>query len=380
MSKETPVRDHIRTSPLYITRPIQPDMQIFSDICNKLNAARIYSNFGEVEQTLNKALRMRWDSPELLLFNNCTIALLIGMLALPRKGVMITTPFSFPATVHAAKLAGFDIRFCDIDPVTLNIDPNAVLAAIDAETVGVIGVHVFGNPCNVQALGEICDFHGLYEIYDAAHCVDVFMDGRSLFHHGMFSVVSLHATKLLHCGEGGALFSDNARFLAAAKLLMNFGIVKEDVLDSVGLNGKMSEFNAAVALSVLPSVAEEISIRAGIAARYHECLSRVRGVSFPEFPDNLVRNHQYFPIILSDNSNYTRDLVQLKLKEKNIHCRKYFFPLLSTCRTYAGCSPHPLPTAERVANQILCLPIHSGVTNEDIDLICTEIISVMSHR
>lgn len=377
--KETVVRDFVRTSPLYITRPVQPDMQIFIDLCNRLNETRVYSNFAEVEQRLSKALKTRWGSPDLLLFNNCTTALFTGMLALPRKGVIVTTPFSFPATAHAAKLAGFDIRFCDIEPETLNIDPDAVLATIDDDTVGVLGVHVFGNPCNVRAIGDICAFHGLYEIYDAAHCVDVFMDDRSLFHHGLFSVVSLHATKLLHCGEGGALFSRNSDFMAAVKLLMNFGIVKEDVLDSVGLNGKMSEFNAAVGLSVMPRVAEEISARACVAAQYYEGLSRVSGVSFPRFPDNLVRNHQYFPIILSDNSNYKRDLVQLKLKEKNIHCRKYFFPLLSNCRAYKACSPRPMPTAERIANQILCLPIHSGVTEEDINCICAEITAVMSH-
>lgn len=373
------MRDFVRKSPLYITRPLQPDPQIFNDLFNRLNETRIYSNFAETEQRLTRELKERWRSPDLLLCNNGTIALLIGMLALPRKGVIVTTPFSFPATAHAAKLAGFDIRFCDIDPETLNIDPDAVLAAIDDDTVGVLGVHVFGNPCNVRTLGDICSFHGLYEIYDAAHCVDVFMDGRSLFHHGLFSIVSLHATKLLHCGEGGALLSDNASFLAAAKLLMNFGIVQEDVLDSVGLNGKMSEFNAAVGLSVMPRVTEEIAARANIAAQYYENLSRVRGVSFPRVPDNVVRNYQYFPVILNDNSNFKRDLVQLKLKEKNIHCRKYFFPLLSKCRTYEACSPRHLPTAERIANQILCLPIHSGVTEEDISCICSEITAVMSH-
>lgn len=369
----------IRQEPLYITRPIQPDQDIFNGLLSTVNESRIYSNFGAVEESLKAQLLQRWGCADLLLFNNCTIALLIGMLALPRKGTIITTPFSFPATVHAAKLAGFDIKFCDIDPDTLNIDPQAIAAAIDPATVGVIGVHVYGNPCNVKAIGELCGYHGLYEIYDAAHCVDVFHNGQSLFNHGLFSVGSFHATKLFHCGEGGALFSANPSLINAVRLLMNFGIAKEDVIDGVGLNGKMSEFNAAVGCAVLPRVKEEIELRHQVAQAYHERLGSVPGVGFPAFPAKLSRNYQYFPIILNDASNYTRDLVQLKLKEKNIHCRKYFFPLLSDCKPYKSAATPPLPVAERISNQILCLPIHSGVTAGDIDIICTEITKVMAH-
>lgn len=361
-----------REKPLYVTRPVPPDPIIYQELFGKIIASGIYSNFGSIEQTLSMELRQRWQTQGLLLFNNCTIALLAGLLALPKRGTIITTPFSFPATVHTAKLANFDIKFCDIEPHTLNIDPKCIAEIIDENTVGVLGVHVYGNPCNIKKIHELCTYHGLYEIYDAAHCTDVYVDGKSVFNHGLFSVTSFHATKLFNCGEGGALFTSNHSLFNAVKRMMNFGISKEDVISGIGINGKMSEFNAAIGLSVLPSVLEEIAARAIVAARYVELLKGVKGLSFPAFPENVSRNYQYFPVIFNSDTSFVRDLIQQKLKEKNIHCRKYFFPLISNCPPYnTMCAQTPI--AAKVSDQILCLPIHSGVREEDIQCICEEI-------
>lgn len=357
-----------RHAPLYVTRPITPDQEIVRQYNSAIFEAGMYSNFGPVEQKLTSQISDRFDCDKVLLFNNGTIALLTALLSLPRKGgTFITSPFTFPATVHCIKLAGYDVRFVDIDERTLNIDPQKMEDACDEDTVGILAVHVYGNPCDIPAIHDLCQRKGLYEIYDAAHCFDVFENGRSVYKSGLMSIASLHPTKLMHTGEGGALFVSDSAIFERARSCMNFGIKGEDVIHGLGLNGKLSEINAAIGLAVLPQVSMEISKRKVIGDRYTRLLSELGGVYFPHFKETTTRNYQYFPVIFGNASGLNRDAVWSALRARNIFARKYFYPLLSDCYPYNAMSNEGrYPIAIKAAQNVLCLPMHSGVDESDI--------------
>ncbi len=357
-----------RLNPLYVTRPIAPDSEIFAKSTNDIFDRGIYSNFGTIEQTLTARLKERYGCDKVLLFNNGTIALLTALLALPvKRGTFITSPFTFPATVHCIKLAGFDVKFVDVDKETLNIDPREIAKACDENTVGILAVHVYGNPCDTNAIQAICQERGLFEIYDAAHCFDVFECGQSVFCKGAISVASLHATKLMHTGEGGALFFSDAGLMQQARQAMNFGIQGEDHIGGLGLNGKMSEINAATGLAVLPRVNQEIAIRKEIHDSYMEALREIEGLRFPVFREGVVRNHQYFPVMIENTKGATRNAVWSALRARNIYARKYFYPLLSDCEPYVSESDrYAHPVAAKASQGALCLPIHSEVTPDDV--------------
>jgi dTDP-4-amino-4,6-dideoxygalactose transaminase len=328
----------------------------------------MFSNFGSAEREFTAALKDRWKCHFVSLFNNGTFALYAGLASLPgRKGVVITTPFTFPATAHAIRLAGFGVRFADVDLNTFNINVASIEEIADNDVVGVLGVHVYGNPCDTKAIGEFCKANGWFDAYDAAHCVDVFIGGSSVFNEGVFSMVSLHATKLLHSGEGGALFTADEEVYRRTRLFMNFGISGEDSVSGVGLNGKLSEFQAAVGLSVLPYVQGEIAKRAELFDAYVDRLSRIPCISFPTFDRRVKRNFQYFPCLIEPFGKFSRDTYWSALKERGIFARRYFYPLLSDCEPYVGETNRPLPHARAAAARVLCLPIHSGVTFDDID-------------
>lgn len=354
--------------PLYVTRSIVPDGTLLNDKMQSILQSRIFTNFGSTEQELTAALKARWNCNIVSLFANGTLALYAGLASLPsRKGVVITTPFTFPASAHAIKLAGFGVRFADIDPNTLNIDVRSIEQIADQDVVGVLGVHVYGNPCDTASIGELCRHNGWFDVYDAAHCADVFVHGSSLFNEGVFSMVSLHATKLLHCGEGGALFTDDSELNLRSRRFINFGIFGEDQVSGVGLNGKMSEFQAAVGLSVLPHVEEEISKRSELFKAYMERLWSIRNISYPVFDSGVRRNYQYFPCLIRSSAKFNRDSFWHALRERGIMARRYFYPLLSDCEPYVRETNRALPRARVAADSVLCLPMHSGVTLDDVD-------------
>lgn len=354
--------------PLYVTRPIAPDRALLNSKIDRIIQSHIFTNFGPIEQELAGALKARWDCDFVNLFNNGTSALYAGLASLSaKKGIVLTTPFTFPATVHAIKLAGFAVRFADIDPETLNIDVRSIEQSGDEDVVGVVGVHVYGNPCDTRSIGDVCKSNGWFDAYDAAQCADVSVRGSSIFKEGEFSIVSLHATKLLHCGEGGALFTADSELSLRAKRFMNFGILGEDQICGAGLNGKMSEFQAAVGLSVLPYVAEEIETRAALSKAYDDRLSGIRGISFPVFESSIKRNYQYFPCLIESSGKFSRDSYWKALRERGIIARRYFYPLLSDCEPYSRETNRTLPHARKAADSVLCLPMHSGVSLQDID-------------
>lgn len=356
--------------PLFVTRSIAPDMEKLNSYLHKIIESSHYTNFGPFENKFHDALITRWGLNYACLLNNATTALIAGLCSLPKRGTFLTTPFSFAATSHAIVLSGNKLKYCDIDEESLNISPLSIENNISEDVIGVLGTHVYGNPCDVESINEICKLHSLYEIYDAAHCVDVYYKGISLYRYGLFSVASFHATKLLHCGEGGAIFTDSRNFAQRVKIFINFGIENEDRISCIGLNGKMSELNAAVGLSVLDNVMPEIEQRKKISELYYDVLKDIRGVRFIEFPSDCVRNYQYFPIILQGDSASRRDAVFSLLKEQSIHCRKYFHPLLSNIDPYRNiCLASDLPVANRISQQILCLPLSSAVEEKHIDII-----------
>ncbi|TIX89354.1 DegT/DnrJ/EryC1/StrS family aminotransferase [Rhizobium sp. P44RR-XXIV] len=368
-----------RRAPLYVTRPITPALDLVSRCNAAIFESGMYSNFGPMEQSLTSQFRERFDCDKVLLFNNGTIALLTALLSLPRKGgTFLTSPFTFPASVHCIKLAGYDVRFVDVDEKTLNIDPQKIEDACDDDTVGILAVHVYGNPCDISAIHDLCRRKALYEIYDAAHCFDVFDDGQAVYKSGLMSIASLHATKLMHTGEGGALFVSDGGIFERARSCMNFGIQGEDIIHGIGLNGKLSEINAAIGLAVLPQVTMEISKRKVIADRYTRLLSGLKGVDFPYFKDTTTRNYQYFPVIFDRSSGLDRDSIWSALRARNIFARKYFYPLLSDCFPYnAGGNERYYPIAVKAAQNVLCLPMHSGVSEGDVDEIVDIILQTL---
>ncbi|POO48415.1 hypothetical protein CPJ18_26180 [Agrobacterium rosae] len=364
-----------RTQPLYVTKPIAPNRDVLFDIQNRIIDRGLYSNFAPSEQELTQTLARRFGCDNVLLFNNGTIALLALLLALPQKsGTILTSPFTFPATVHCIRLAGYKVKFVDIDRSTLNIDVTKLAENYDSDVVGVLAVHVYGNPCDTSAIKEFCEKYDLFELYDAAHCFDVFEGGSSVYKRGVASMASLHATKLMHTGEGGALFFQDGALLQEVKSVMNFGIRGEDRIDGLGLNGKLNEFNAAVGLSVLPFVSVEISRRKEIAHLYDQQLRQIPGVSFPSFDQAVERNYQYYPVLFDPSEGLDRDRIWAQLRARNIFARKYFYPLVSDCQPYRAEQTDVFSVAANASRTVLCLPMHSGVTAEDVEEIVEVVI------
>lgn len=357
-----------RVDPLYIAHPIKPDKAIFDDLFHRISDRGVYTNFGPLERDLTEALGHRFGVRRMIMTNNGMSALLAALFALDKKGgTVITTPFTFAATVHAIAMAGFNVRFADIERETLNLSPESVRTVMTEDVVAVLPVHVYGNPCDTVAFDAISKEFDVAIIYDAAHCFDVYEDGRSVYLEGDMSIGSLHATKLMHSGEGGLLCASNGTYLDRVRQAINFGIEGEEIVAGVGFNGKMSEINAAIGLSVLPRVGDEIGQRKIINDYYLDALSEISGVTTPVYRSSVTRNYMYFPVIINDEASFTRDDWWTTLRKKGIFARKYFYPLLSQSSPYERIKSIDLPNSEWAAQRVLCLPVHSQVTKSDVE-------------
>lgn len=356
--------------PIFITSPIRPDQAVFSSNSYQVFDAGIYTNFGPQVLKLTELLKQRLGANHMMLCGNATLALMLALMIQPRKGRVITTPFTFPATVHVLEVLGFQPVFVDIDPTNWNIDPKTVYAAVDKETVGILPVHVFGNPCDVNALNNIAREFGLFEIYDASHAFDVKLNGHPIGNFGDASAFSFHATKLFHTAEGGALVTNTKENLHSVKLCANFGIEAEDKVVGVGINAKMSEMHAALGIAVLPNVDSEIAHRKKLHLVYNEVLGESSLIEFQNFQPDVERNFQYYPILINgnaDNNLSMRDYVFSWLRENNIFARRYFYPLLADINPYKEreeCNRRKLPVATSITERVLCLPNHSLVSPE----------------
>lgn len=360
--------------PIYVTRPLLPDLKEVYHELEKIWASKWLTNNGRVHQIFEGKLRQRLKVPNVSLFNNGTTALLVAINSLGLKGEVITTPFTFPATPHALFWNGITPVFCDIDEKLMTINPDKIEQMVNPQTTAILGVHIFGTPCHIEKIQEIADRHGLKVIYDAAHVFDTEVDGTGIGNFGDISMFSFHATKLFHTAEGGALTCKDTDLKRCIDLLKNFGIKNEDEVVMTGINGKMNEIQAALGLINLRYLEAEREKRKRIIDTYTHCLRDIEGISLSETPKNVKNSYQYVVIRIEQKRfSISRDEVYKRLREYNIYARKYFYPLCSDYPCYKNLpsvDPANLPAAKKVVNEVLCLPLYGELPIASVEKIC----------
>lgn len=358
---------------IFVTQPHLPPLDDFLPLLRKIWDSRVLTNGGPFHQQFEQALCEYLGVKHISLFTNGTIALVAALQALRIAGEVITTPYSFVATAHSLLWNGIKPVFVDIDPHTLNLDPTKIEAAITPQTTAILAVHVYGHPCDVEAIQKIADYYNLRVIYDAAHAFGVQCHCGSLLNHGDLSVLSFHATKVFNTFEGGAIISPDAKTKQRIDHLKNFGFVDELTVVAPGINGKMSEFNAALGLLQLEHVDAAIARRGEIDARYSERLASVEGIRCLANAGETRANFAYFPVLVEPPYPMNRDGLYDHLKEHGVHARRYFYPLISDFPMYRGLSTahrSNLPVASDAAAKILCLPIYPALNDADVERIC----------
>lgn len=359
-------------TPIYVTQPFLPPLEEFIPYLEKIWANKVLTNCGPFHQQLEQALCEYLGVQHLSLFTNGTIALVTALQALRITGEVITTPYSFVATAHSLLWNGIKPVFVDIDSRTLNLDPHKIEAAITPQTTAIMPVHVYGHPCDVRAIQEIADRYNLKVIYDAAHAFGVERDNASVLLHGDISVLSFHATKVFNTFEGGAIICRDAKTKQHVDHLKNFGFVDEVTVTAPGINGKMSEFNAALGMLQLQHIDHALALRKEVDATYRRFLRGVSGIHCLEGSASVTANFAYFPILVSAEYPINRDALNDKLRANGILARRYFHPLISDFPMYRSLpSAHRsnLPVALAAAQQVLCLPIYPGLETLQIESI-----------
>jgi len=360
--------------PIYVTRPMLPEINRFFDKLKEIWETKQLTNYGPMHNKLEDALRQFLEVPHLSLFNNGTIALVVACQSLRLSGEVITTPFTFPATPHVLAWNNINPIFCDIDPVTLNINADQIESSITPQTTGILAVHIFGIPCDVEKIRHIADIYGLKIIYDAAHAFGVKKNDLGIGVYGDISMFSFHATKLFHTAEGGALTFKDKNLKKRIRSLQNFGIKNEEEILMPGINGKMNELQAAMGLIMLDEFEEEIKKRKILSKIYQSRLSNIQGVVLLPNLDDESYVPNYFSIrIKKSDFGYARDEVHEQFRSYNVFTRKYFYPLCSEYPCYhylPSSSISNLPIAHQVANEVLCLPFYGELCKDDIHRIC----------
>ena len=358
--------------PIYVTQPHLPPLEEFIPYLEQIWDNKILTNNGPFHKQLEQALCDYLGVEHLALFTNGTIALVTALQALRISGEVITTPYSFVATAHSLLWNNIKPVFVDIDPDTCNLDPDRIEEAITPQTTAIMPVHCYGNPCSVERIQTIADTYGLKVIYDAAHAFGVQYKGASLLRHGDLSVLSFHATKVFNTFEGGAIVCPDAKTKQRIDYLKNFGFADEVTITAPGINGKMSEFNAAFGLLQLKHIDDALARRREIEARYREALVDVPGISLLPTPPDTRGNASYFPILVGDAYPLSRDALYQKLKDAGIHGRRYFYPLISDMPMYRGLSSakaENLKHSHQIADRVICLPIYPSLLNEQVDAV-----------
>lgn len=354
--------------PIYVTQPYLPPLEEFIPYLEKIWENKWLTNNGPFHQQLEQTLCDYLGVEHLALFTNGTIALVTALQTLRVTGEVITTPFSFVATAHSLLWNGLTPVFVDINPMTCNLDPEKIEQAITPRTTAIMPVHCYGTPCHVERIQQIADTYGLKVIYDAAHTFGVKYKGESLLKHGDLSVLSFHATKVYNTFEGGAIVCPDAKTKQRIDYLKNFGFADEVTVMAPGINGKMSEINAAFGLLQLKHVDAAIARRGEIDALYRFGLSDAKGITCLPAPMDTDRTFSYFPVLVGNDYHLSRDELYFRLKKHNIHARRYFYPLISDMPMYRGlpsASQANLPVAESISQQVLCLPIFPDLLEDD---------------
>lgn len=357
------------SKPIYVTQPSLPDFQEFIPYLQKIWDNKILTNNGPFHQQLESELAQFLGVPYISLFANGTLALVTALQVLRITGEVITTPYSFVATTHSLWWNNIKPVFVDIEPEFGNLDPEKIEAAITPKTTAILPVHVYGNPCKVDRIKEIADIYGLKVIYDAAHCFGVKHKGVGICNYGDLSILSFHATKVFNTMEGGAIVCHDEATKKRIDYLKNFGFAGETTIMAPGINSKMNEMQAALGLVQLKHYDENINKRKTIANTYRKTLSNIKGISLLPEPMDTDSNYAYFPILINDKEfSISRDQLYEKLKQNNIFARRYFYPLISEFSMYKtldSSMPSNLPTAIKLAEQVICLPIYPDLSKSN---------------
>ena len=353
-----------------VTSPLLPNLDDFTAELKKIWESKWITNNGDYHKQLEKELAAYLKVPYVSLFTNGTLPLMTALQALRITGEVITTPYSFVATTHSIWWNGCKPVFVDIDPATGDIDPKKIEAAITPRTTAIMPVHVYGKPCDTKAIQKIADKYGLKVIYDAAHAFGVEVNGEGLLNAGDMSTLSFHATKVYNTIEGGALIMHDEKTKKRIDYLKNFGIADEVTVVGPGINSKMDEMRSAYGLLNLKQVDKAIEARHQVAIKYREALRPVEGISFFDDMPGVKHNYSYFPIFIdAEKYGMTRDELYFKMKSANVLGRRYFYPLISEFSTYRAlesAAPENLPNAHKMADSVICLPMHHALSDDDI--------------
>jgi len=365
-----------KIDPIYVTRPFLPPLEELLPYLEQIWDSRQLTNGGPFHEQLEQALCDYLGVKHISLFSNGTLALVTALQALRITGEVITTPYSFVATAHSLLWNGIKPVFVDIDPKTLNLDPNKIEAAITPQTTAILPVHIYGCPCDTFRIQAIADTYGLKVIYDAAHAFAVEDAGGSILRHGDLSILSFHATKVFTTFEGGAIISSDEKTKNRIDYLKNFGFADEVTVVAPGINGKMNEFQAAVGLAQLKHIDRVIAEREAIDRHYRELLAGISDISCLPRPLSKQHNYSYFPILVESEYPLSRDELYAKLREQGIYARRYFYPLISEFPMYRAlpsAKAANLTQASNFSARVICLPIYPGLPDHIIQVLSNSI-------
>jgi dTDP-4-amino-4,6-dideoxygalactose transaminase len=364
--------------PIYVTQPFMPPLEEFIKYLRQIWDSKWLTNNGPYHQQLEKDLAEFLGVPYMCLFANATLALITALQCLRITGEVITTPYSFVATTHSIWWNGIKPVFADVDPVFGNLDPNKVEAAITSKTSAILPVHVYGHPCKLEEFQRLADVYGLKLIYDAAHAFGVSINGKSVLNYGDLSILSFHATKVFNTFEGGAIICKDKKIKERIDYLKNFGFADELTVIGPGINAKMNEVQAVMGLLQLKHYMANYEQRKIIYIEYKNQLKGIQGIRYLEPNVNISYNYSYYPIFINEKEyGMSRDNLYKKLKDNNIFSRRYFYPLISNFPTYNGlesANKNSLSIANKLADQVICLPIYSKLGIDNLDKICKLII------
>ena len=370
MVEKTFKNENQHNKKITVTSPLLPKLDEFQVILEDIWNKKWITNNGSYHQELEKALCEYLRVPFISLFTNGTLPLITALQALRITGEVITTPYSFVATTHALWWNGIKPVFVDVELSTGNLNPDKIEQAITPQTTAIMPVHVYGQPCRTKEIQDIADKYGLKVIYDAAHAFGVKVNNESILNAGDISTLSFHATKVFNTIEGGAMIIHDAKTKQRIDYLKNFGFAGETEVVAPGINSKMDEIRSAYGLLNLKQVDKAIEARHKVAIQYRKALKDINGIKFWDDTNGVQHNYSYFPIFVNaEEYGMTRDELYYRLKDHNIWGRRYFFPLISSFSTYRGlesATRDNLPNAHRIADSVICLPMHHELTEEDV--------------